>query len=471
MLGHVEYYTKAHLLVVFRHDIHFQSQLVICQKNFLRSLILTRMDTTTGLLRRLRYVAPLVSVVSFISLTRLHTFGNGFSIEEDTMVTGRTAPFIHRHDLIPPIDHMELAFSRYGLPVREINSSVCMMHVATIEAKREDARDSLVYVFLYDGSRDQGSTASAGLSVGISLGKVLPKMTWLSKDITLVFAPKSAWGTDECDSLLISSLSGIDTADHLARKLTRGAVVVDLTTMDLHNGLELVVEGAGGTLTNQDFSNVLLESAQELGIPVHVKSVYQSILFTGMNVGARYLHARFHALGIPSFTLRSAPVNPQGGIHILEVAQLVGKHIRAASGLHHQLHHSTNWYFYSGPTQDVSLGVFLPLLLGIISPLFLSILDPDENNEPTSVAVGMLGLTLSAPLLSVMISHCISTVADKSGFSGMSRVSIIIAIYVFAALGHLRVLYWFRRYWETLVSENKFRGTLYYIRAPEYPSF
>lgn len=471
MLGYVDDYKKAHFLVVFRQALQFQTQLIICEQHFLPSLILATMDTTTGLLRKLRYVAPLVSVVSLISLTRLHTFGNGFSIEEDTMITGRTAPFIHRHDLIPPIDHMELAFSRYGLPVLEINSSVCTLHVAMIEAKREDARESLVYVFLYDGNGDQGYTASAGISVGISLGKVLPKMTWLSKDIALVFAPKSAWGTDDCDTLLISSLFGIDTRDHLVRKLTRGAVVVDLTAMHLHNGLELVVEGAGGTLTNQDFSNVLLESAQELGIPVHVKSVYQSIFFTGMNVGARYLHARFHALGIPSFTLRSAPENPQGGIHILEVAQLVGKHIRAASGLHHQLHHSTNWYFYSGPTQDISLGVFLPLLLGIISPLFLSILDPDENNEPTGVAVGMLGLTLSAPLLSVVIAHCISSVTDKSGLSGMSRASIIIAMYVIAALGHFRVVHWFRRYWETLVAKATFRGTWHHIRTPEYLSF
>lgn len=401
-----------------------------------RRVDLMRNSLTRFIRRNPICLAIVVSISCGVLLTRLPKFGNSFRIEEDTIETGRTPVFIHPKDFFGGMINLPDVLKELGLPMWRIDTDLGSHYWTSVPAGRSDSRESMVYAFAVDSADLNEASSDPGLAIGVTIAKSLARVPWLAKAIQIVFfhrasspIPETASWLDEIRRSKPGFVDGLP--------LIRGAVVVDIRVGSEPNPLEVSVEGSNGALPNQDFANVLLEVSKELNIPVNVKSIFDAISVAARNGGASMKHSPFIDAAIPSFTLSSV-VRPESSTATLtRISQLIGKHIRAASGLHHQLHHSTSWYFYSGSTRDVSLGVFIPLLLGFLSPLFVSILDPRRNNESLQEGLILVGLALSGPLMySAASSVAIRVITSSDDSNSDARHAVSYFILILTPLAH-----------------------------------
>ena len=362
------------------------------------------MSVRDKLLRKIaakaRPITTLISLACLYILLTLSSFGNRAGVEEDTIQSGGTPPFILADDITGPTLDLPSAFTKLGLPSYqlEVAAGRGSIDYTVVESKRGDSREALVYAFIT--SENELSEATPGSAVGLTLAKSLLRVQWLSKDIYILFVPSSlrnfssgirAW----LDDFFRSSSPSLSAE----KPMIRGAFVMDLAGGQ--GGIPIMeVEGINGAFPNADVAHLFLEVAEELGFPVTTRLVYESIVYSALNGGVHAPHTPFLDYGIPAITLsrsRTAGETTVKGPSVGHTARAVGKHLRALSAIHHQLHHSTHFYFYGGRRLEIAFGILLPTLVGFISPLFVGVVSLTANHEPVwmnSLVIGHIFLAI-----------------------------------------------------------------------------
>jgi hypothetical protein len=349
-----------------------------------------------GLVCRASLICGLISVFCFYNLGRLHEFGDHTDVSEDTMIPGGTPTFISKLITIDATSRVGDSLRNLGLDVAEYGS----ITFTSIPGLRSDGREGIVYVFLDDNNRSQSSLS--GTEVGLSLAASLLREPWLSKDVFFVFLQQPISGYE---AQLMDWFEDWYRGGGMSRinvPLLRAACVFDFTrTAD--NGIPYVVaEGINGQSTFEDYSNVLFEVARELNYPIDAVSVYDSIHDSMTDQRTRRLHHVFLNYGIPAFTFTRSTDASQIVSHrvtLQSTAEVLGKYLRATSGLVHQLHHTSPFFLYSGPQKDISMGVYLPLAIGAVCPLFVAVIDRFVVNYHITAELYILGYAFAAPFL------------------------------------------------------------------------
>jgi hypothetical protein len=347
--------------------------------------------------RKASTLCGLYFIFAFYQLTRLSSYAHHADIEEDTIVTGGTASFVTKADVVTLQKTIRNSLQIYGFPVYELSEIV----YTRVHATRGEAREALVYAFI--GSSSSGGVETfTSADVGLTIAKSVIRKPWLAKDIFFVFFPSTPSTSYHMVGKWLDEFLKCSYCHRNPVPLIRGACVVDISGGHPSGIPEVVVEGMNGNSAIEDFSNVMFEAATELGYPISVKSAYDSISFGAGEEAVTRGHNAFLDFGIPSFTfqrsrIRSFP-RSSAGVSLHSTAEVVGKHLRAVSGMNHQLHHSTPHFIYGGIQEDISLGVYLPLFLGLIAPLAVSVLNVDALVRPNWLNISLLGLGLSIPL-------------------------------------------------------------------------
>ncbi len=344
------------------------------------------------LAKKARPLTALISVICLYFLTILPLIGDRVNVTEDTMTTGRTPPFVLGTD-IPSQAVLQNASSVIKiLDLQEFSFTVSTgenIYHTIVESKRGDTREAVVCAVVI---------SETGLMVTAAVAQALQRAQWLARDVYFVFIPRSvstfAYGLREW---LTDFYFAANSSRSLSQEkpLIRAAFAIDLS----NNGtLFLDYEGINGILAEQDVSNLLFEVADELRVPLRVRPVYESIASMAFNGGVHSPHTALLDMAIPAITL-TRDSGPAVGSSVIQMAQVVGKYLRALSSLHHQLHHSTSVFFYSTYRQDVSQGKIVPLLVGLMSPWFVSVVDPAMNEIPIEAFAGIVALCLSVFLV------------------------------------------------------------------------
>ncbi len=316
-------------------------------------------------MRKGTFALSLISLLCLHNLGNLQDFAVHMDVSEDTMIPGGTPSFI-ADTLV--VGSNGVANSLRGIGVQVVEYEEVTLGV--IPGTRSDSREGILYVFV-----DDGSTSSVkGFDVGLTIASSLIRQSWLSKDVYMVFLGTESQGILQRWFELWYRNASIK--DHTIPVL-RVACVFDFTASS-HTGTPYILsEGLNGQSTFEDYSNVMFEVARELNYPLETTPLYDSIRNSISGSGVHRLHHVFMNYGIPAFTLTRGMDQryPPLRINLRNTAEILGKHIRAVSGLGHQLHHTSPFFIYSGPQKDVPMSVYLPLTIGLFSPLFGAVLD------------------------------------------------------------------------------------------------
>lgn len=406
------------------------------------------------LLSRITLITAITWLLSVYCLTTLSQFANKVHVQEETMTSGGAPPFIQYDDVFTASTDVGATLKKIGLPAYQFDvDGRAVIDFTVIESKRADTRECLVYAFMTsEGELMEGTPGSA---IGLTVAKALTRANWLSKDIYIVWVPKTvgrfAHGLKEwLDDFLRSASPSL-----LKEKpLIRGAFAVDLTGFG--GSLIVDIEGVNGMLPNQDVSNLFFDVAEEVNFSVTTRSVYESMLYSALNGGVHTLHTAFLDYGIPSMTLKRANTtlarHSASSPSVMHTAQVVGKHIRAFTGLYHQMHHSTNFFIYVGPWMEVGLGTYILAAVGFISPIFRGVVGPEANNEPVWLSASLIGIVFSAIfliggglLMNLAIladpHSCVSPTAQLTPERILRATPIPLAL----SLLHVRLCMWLRR--------------------------
>lgn len=342
--------------------------------------------------KKARPITAIISLISLYYLSVLANIGDRVNVSEDTMSTGGTPAFVNTKDLtsVRLGSGATAAIESVGLPRWAFTVSTGETITYTVvESKRGDTREAVVCAIMEN---------SHGLAIGLGVAQAMTRAQWLARDVYFVFVPETvgtfAYGLREwLDDFYFNP----KTKESLTREkpLIRAAFALDL---GVDGPLFLEYEGINGILADQDISNLAFEVADELKVPLKLRPLYDSVALMAFNGGVHSPHTAFLDSAIPAITLRRE-AGPSTGSSALQIAQVVGKYLRALSSLHHQLHHSTSVFFYSAYRQDVSLGKIVPLMVGLMSPWFVCVLDSEVNNVPAVWQLGLLGWVLSAYLI------------------------------------------------------------------------
>ena len=348
------------------------------------------------IVRRGTLLCGIISVICLYKLGKLHELGEHTDVSEDTMVPGGTPTFISNLKTMDTTSVVADSLRNLGLDVLEYG----MVTFTSVSGLRSDGREGMVYVFVDDNHRSN-STIS-GAEVGLTLAASLIREPWLSKDVFFVFIPETISGYDVhlIDWFQTWYRDGYKTWSHVP--LIRVACVFDFTQSSDYGIPYVVAEGINGQSTFEDYSNVLFEVARELNYPIDTVSVYDSIHNSITELRTRRLHHVFLNYGIPAFTFtRGINTNhlPSRRVTLETTAEVLGKHLRATSGLVHQLHHTSPLFLYSGPQKDISMGVYLPLAIGVVSPLFVAVVDRFAVTYSITTELYFLGYAFAAPIL------------------------------------------------------------------------
>lgn len=346
--------------------------------------------TVNWLVSRSRFITALISIFCFHQLSRLDTLGEHTDVSEDTIIPGGTPSYISR---VLTLDHS----SKVGTLLKDLGLEVIEHGMVTstyIPATRGDGREGLVYVFVVD--EEPTLSPVSGADVGLSIAASLLREAWLSKNVYFVFIHGTS---DRYYEYLEHWFDGWyrDLQGRLHPiPLIRAACVFDFARSSTNGTPLLISEGINGQSTFEDYSNSLFEVARELNYHVEPVSVYRSIHDSMTTERVHRLHHVFLNFGIPAFTFarsRAESHSPNDRVTLQATAEVLGKHIRAVSGISHQLHHSSPFFLYTGPQKDVPMGVYLPLSLGLISPLFVSVID--RFSVRCSISTELILLTYS----------------------------------------------------------------------------
>jgi len=291
---------------------------------------------------------------------------------------------------------------------------------ALVPSRRGDSREAVVVIVATPTSWKsvkQGRLDSAwGLGIGVTLAQYLQTVQWLSKDVFFVFvdgtlpygAGVRAW---------VRAYFGGSSA--MRRGVLRQAVVLDTDSRPLSFFCD--VEGINGMVPNQDIVNTFMMEAGKVGLSVQHREVWDSILHHFWNGGVHSSHAPFLELQVPAFTVRGnrerGTVRSGREIEPTVIAQSMEGIVRCLSNNFQQLHHSFNFYFFTGARKHISSGIFLYPIFAMQLPLVSFLMVSPVYREIRSLLVG-LGSNVAIMVVSGSPLFFIATDASLSRFLG-----------------------------------------------------
>ncbi|CAJ1441222.1 unnamed protein product [Effrenium voratum] len=315
------------------------------------------------------FVAALIVVASFPS------FDRRTEVEEHGLIPGyatsgfdskwqeRLRSCIRRVEAEPDIRRaIEVSLTEAGLPAFHMNFSTDQGSKSLVyslsESRRADSREALVLMIASNWTAAKASAkASWGIGIAVTLGRYLRTVHWLSRDVFLVFVDSSlAYGAG-ARAWLRSYLNGLS---ELRRGVLRQAVI--LQVKNGASSLLLDVEGINGMVPNQDLVNSYAISARDRpGLVLRPRPAWESVLHHARNGGVHSSHAPFLELQVPAFTLKGVNAKGDRGVtmNLDSLAMSVEAVLRCASNALQQLHHSFNFYFFTGPNSHISNGLYL----------------------------------------------------------------------------------------------------------------
>jgi len=225
------------------------------------------------------------------------------------------------------------------------------------ESRRADSRESLVLVIASNWTAAKAPAKfSWGVGIGVTLARYLRTVNWLSRDLFVVFLDMDLAYGASARAWLRNYLGGLS---ELRRGVLRQAVV-----LQVKNGatsLLLDVEGINGMVPNQDLVNSYSISARDkMGLLLRHRDAWESVLHHARNGGVHSSHAPFLELQVPAFTIRGVnKKGDRGNLNLESLTMSMESLVRCMSNALQQLHHSFNFYFFTGPNSHISNGFYL----------------------------------------------------------------------------------------------------------------
>ncbi|CAE7663968.1 GPAA1 [Symbiodinium pilosum] len=226
------------------------------------------------------------------------------------------------------------------------------------ESRRGDSREALVLMIASNWTMKRSPAKSSwGIGIGVTLARYFRTVHWLSRDVLVVFVDSNlAYGAG-ARAWLRAYIGG---HSELRRGALRQAVV-----LQVRNGatsLLLDVEGINGMVPNQDLVNTYsIASRERAGLIVRHRDAWDSVMHHARNGGVHSSHAPFLELQVPAFTIRgtSAKSDRSAHLNVDALAMSIESVVRCMSNALQQLHHSFNFYFFTGPNSHISNGLYL----------------------------------------------------------------------------------------------------------------
>lgn len=350
------------------------------------------------------YVTGLICVCVFPS------FDRKTEIEEHGLIAGiprSTFPADWQQELRARVKHFQsVADPAVGLELalKEAHCVAYRMNFSTssggngsltytvASSRRGDSREALVLVAAADmRPNSNGAPAAFTISVGVTLAKYFKVVQWLAKDVIIIFVDNSQPYGAGTRAWLRSYLGGTSA---VRRGVLRQAIVLDIPT----NSAELLldVEGTNGRLPNQDIVNTFVSYANKLrGLTVRNREAWESVFHTFLNGGVHSNHAPFLELQVPSFTIKGlVQKKSKDKVDVVYLTQAVECTFRSLGNALQQLHHSFNFYFFTGPSRHISNGLYLYPLIGMLLPLASFLLSTNAYQDFHSFLVGLGSIAL-----------------------------------------------------------------------------
>lgn len=258
-------------------------------------------------------------------------------------------------------------------------------------SSRGDSREACVVVVVLN--YDSIAEGSWGVAIGATLAQHLRMVSWLSKDIFVVFVDGSLPYGAGVRAWLRSYFGG---SSAVRRGVLRQAVVLD--TMKGPTHLLADVEGINGAVPNQDIVNAwLIEARDKRKMVVQHRGVWESAFHHLGNGGVHSSHAPFLEMQVPAFTILGQKTGKKG---IREIdpdmlAKSVEGIVRCFSNNLQQLHHSFNFYFYTGQRRHISSGIYLYPVFAMQLPLLSFLMTSSAYREIRSFLLGLGTLALA----------------------------------------------------------------------------
>eukprot|EP00913_Durusdinium_trenchii_P032041 g30008.t1 len=260
---------------------------------------------------------------------------------------------------------IDTSLRKAGLEAYHINYSTPLGYTLA-EARRADSREALVLAIASNWS---ATKAPAKFSWGVGIGRPCRTVHWLSRDVFVVFLDAGLAYGASARAWLRAYLGGIS---ELRRGVLRQAVV-----LQIKNGVSsllLDVEGINGMVPNQDLVNSYTVSARA----------------TGVNGGVHSSHAPFLELQVPAFSIRGVnKKGDRGAVNLASLTVSIEGLVRCMSNALQQLHHSFNFYFFTGPSSHISNGFYLYPVFAMQLLLISFLGTADAYRDIRSLLVGL----------------------------------------------------------------------------------
>lgn len=284
-------------------------------------------------------------------------------------------------------------------------------------SRRGDSREAVVLVVAtnWTSGKKAGVRAALGLSTGVVLAQYLKTVPWLSKDVIFVFVDSSLPYGAGARAFLRAYFGGTSA---IRRGVLRQAVVLDIAGAQQQVGSILLdVEGVNGMVPNQDVVNsFVVNSRDKRNFALHHRNVWDSVYHTIRNGGVHSNHAPFLEAQVPAFTVRGQKGKGNGqGIAQDSLFMALEGILRSLSNNLQQLHHSFNFYFFTGPQRHISNGLYLYPVFGMQLPIisFLTTNPAYRDIRSFLIGVGSIAATMLAAGTPIFL---LATNADFAGW-------------------------------------------------------
>eukprot|EP00931_Biecheleriopsis_adriatica_P048395 TRINITY_DN27955_c0_g1_i1.p1 TRINITY_DN27955_c0_g1~~TRINITY_DN27955_c0_g1_i1.p1 ORF type:complete len:698 (-),score=113.91 TRINITY_DN27955_c0_g1_i1:35-2068(-) len=289
---------------------------------------------------------------------------------------------------------LDTALAQAGLKAYHMNFSTpsgsSSLTYTLAQSRRGDSREAVVLVIGNNWTVGKKATSkmSWGIATGVVLAQYLSSVHWLSKDMFVVFVDSSlAYGAG-IRAWLQSYIGG---HSEVRRGTLRQAVI-----LQLKNGASsmfLEVEGINGMVPNQDIVNSYTVSSRgQQGFKVEHRQPWDSVLHHFQNGGVHSSHAPFLELQVPAFTVRGQRSKTERDKRPINLGSLVMSLegvVRCMSNSLQQLHHSFNFYFFTGQNSHISNGLYLYPVFAMQLPLISFLATIPAYRDMQSLLIGL----------------------------------------------------------------------------------
>ncbi|KAH0480656.1 MAG: uncharacterized protein KVP18_000732 [Porospora cf. gigantea A] len=183
----------------------------------------------------------------------------------------------------------------------------------------------------------------------------------------------------------------------------RSGLVVDMPCRR-PDTVDVIAEGAGGRLVNQDLVNLW---AQVSKLEHGQRYSWDMVQYLASEESALTPNSPLLDAAVPSFTLKFTCSTTRPPLDPRRIADTVGRYLRNVSTMHQYLHHSFNFYILTSRNHHVSSGLYLYPGVVMLLSVAAALLEADSGVAALPAALPLVGSLLAAwlPCLVATPSH------------------------------------------------------------------